>query len=186
MATAEQARLTYEATKDFYKGDLKSNNKEDQDRDKLATVFGSVKANSRVDRRALGFPMAEGLINQDNFSGQTPLEVGATLYGAIRGQRAGNCGQMACVAIYIASMKGVAPNDMWLVTVSNPNTKPSVRSYFESHYGLPMSFSHQWAEFGPLGTGSLLILGETIGAPGQRILSRSGPNSINGRGRESE
>ena len=125
MATAEQARLTYEATKDFYKGDLKSNNKEDEDRDKLATVFGSVKANSRVDRRALGFPMAEGLINQDNFSGQTPLEVGATLYGAIRGQRAGNCGQMACVAIYIASMKGVAPNDMWLVTVSNPNTKPS-------------------------------------------------------------
>ena len=28
MATAEQARLNYEATKDFYKGDLKSNNKE--------------------------------------------------------------------------------------------------------------------------------------------------------------
>jgi hypothetical protein len=149
MATAEQARLTYEATKDFYKRDLKSSNKEYEDRDKLAKVFGSVKANSRVDRRALRFPMAEGLINQDNFSGQTPLEVGATLYGAIRGQRAGNCGQMACVAIYIASMKGVAPNDMWLVTASNPNIKPSAWSYFESHYGLPMSFSHQWAEFGP-------------------------------------
>ncbi len=56
MATAEQSRLTYEATKDFYKGDLKSNNKEYEDRDKLAMVFGAVKANSRVDRRALRFP----------------------------------------------------------------------------------------------------------------------------------
>ena len=155
MATAEQARLTYEATKDFYKGDLKSNNKEYENRFRLATVIGWEKAMSRVDRRALRLPMAEGLINQDNFSGQTPLEVGAMLYGAIRGQRAGNCGQMACVAIYIASMKGVALSDMWLVTVVNPNTRGSGWR-IEPHYGLPMSFGHSWAEFGPAGNGFIV------------------------------
>jgi hypothetical protein len=98
MATAEQARLTYDATKEFYKCDLKSNNKEYGNRFKLAGEIGWQKAMSRVDRRTLRLPMADGLIGQDDFAGQTPLEAGAMLYGAMRGTRAGNCGQMACVA----------------------------------------------------------------------------------------
>ncbi len=147
--------ITYEATKDFYKGDLKSNNKEYENRFKLATKIGWDKAVSRVDQQALRFPMADGLISQDNFSGQTPLEAGATLYGAMRGQRAGNCGQMACVAIYIASMKGVAPNDMWLITAGNRKTKGSGWG-LEPHYGLPMTFAHSWAEFGPPGHGFIV------------------------------
>jgi hypothetical protein len=55
---------------------------------------------------------------------------------------------MACVAIYIASTKGVVPNDMWLVTVTNPNTIGKGWT-FESHHGLPMAFGHSWLEFGP-------------------------------------
>jgi hypothetical protein len=136
MATAEQARLIYEATKDFYKGDLKSTNKEYENRFKLARVIGWDKAVSRVERQALHLPMAEGLISQGNFLDQTPMEAGATLYGAIRGQRAGNCGQMACVAIYITSMKGVAPNDMRLITAGNQKTKGSGWG-LEPHYGRP-------------------------------------------------
>jgi hypothetical protein len=149
MATAEQARFTYDATKEFYRGDLKSDNKEYRSRFELAAEIWWHKAMSRVDRRALRLPMADGLIGQDDFAGQTPLEAGAMLYGAMRGMRAGNCGQMACVAIYIANMKGVALNDMWLVTVFNQNTKKSgLGSGLGWGDSKKMTFGHSWAALG--------------------------------------
>jgi hypothetical protein len=47
--------------------------------------------------------------------------------------------------IYIASMKGVALNDMWLVTVFNQNTKKSGLGWGDSK---SMTFGHTWAALG--------------------------------------
>jgi hypothetical protein len=152
MATQQQAIDVHDDTKKFYKRDLKSDNKVYDPRASLIVAIGWGKAWDRMDRRESRLPQATALITNYKFSGQTPLQIGATLAGAIQGQRAGNCGEMACVAIYLASQRGVAPNDMWLVTATNRATK-GAGWFFQSHHGLTMAFGHSWAEFGPPGNG---------------------------------
>jgi len=81
----------------------------------------------------------------DNLGGRTPVAAGQALYnrGIAGGNRAANCGAMACVALFLAKDKfGFSELGIWLITVRNRNTHGA---YLSTFGGAPMTFAHSWA-----------------------------------------
>jgi hypothetical protein len=77
----------------------------------------------------------------------TPVEYGAMLVNS--NQTSGNCGEMAVVAMYFASMGPCEPKNMALVTARN---KFSWRGMFDQ-----MKFGHSWALLGADGSSQFVV-----------------------------
>ncbi len=114
--TQSIARMTLQATRDFYKGQVKSANKAYDIEGKVKYKAGTVKRDtivlpgSAADIRDRNAALAEDVLGslRDEMKGKSPLEAGGILFKT-RGPRAGNCGEMACVAIHIAHVFGGVP-----------------------------------------------------------------------------
>jgi hypothetical protein len=146
MPTLQQASYAFNATRAFFgqPGAVKSNNKryvhdslgQDGAATDLAaeTHIGLGAALAKVQRRDANAKLAfsSGTF-KDILKGWTPVTYGGLTVN--KGAPTGNCGVMACVAMYFAQKAGVPPEQMYLVEAFNRTT---VRT------GL-MKFGHAWA-----------------------------------------
>jgi hypothetical protein len=92
MVTQTQAENTLSEVRAFYKHDLKAANKAYINDSYGLTLSTNNISQSRLISKA----------NRDKLKGKTPYEIGAYLHRQRSGTRAGNCGEMAAVAIYLA------------------------------------------------------------------------------------
>src|SRR5262249_54800883 len=101
-------------------------------------------ARNRVNRRDTNQLESERLMRADAppIGPLSPVETGCERYTAEK--RYGNCGEMAFVAIYVATTIGISSDDMILVTARNKNIKKKVGWFSSAH----MEFAHSWAQLG--------------------------------------
>jgi hypothetical protein len=148
MVTEQQARQAFEKAKEFFKGGIKSGNKRygDDALEKLTQQLGSKgKAQERIQKRntkQLQASADAGIV----VKGKTPLAVGK-LVANTTDSKEGNCGIMACVAMYFASLEHVGADEMWCAAVYNEDTKYA--SIWTSSY---MTLGHSFALLGPKNT----------------------------------
>jgi hypothetical protein len=157
MATWEQAEQTFTLSRKFFSAKdmaLKSTNKAyanergeigDAQIEKLAgaknisedaaTVIVLRRGNARLEAKARGK-------YENELPGKTPVGYGKLVVE--RGSDTGNCGVMACVAMWYARTVGVAAANMWLVTVTNEKTKRTDPVAGK----LRMKFGHSYALLG--------------------------------------
>ena len=158
MASATQAGNTFTTTRQFFQAGEKSDNKTYGDggveilrplRLAIAAGIDLQAASERVERRGNDRDASSALRLAAErrglrFNGRTPIGIGTVRYR--QGLRYGNCGIMAAVAMFLANQEqNVAPSDMWLVSVSNPNT---TKGWFKKSN---LRFGHDYAELGTAG-----------------------------------
>jgi hypothetical protein len=175
MPTLAQAQTAFSNTRRYYKLGVKSSNKRYEGHQYGASflntepeeslVRGNPKpitldeAHVRVARRLLnnshsgmmataGKNAAISDMNVAIVDDISPFDYGRLMVN--QQNDAGNCGVMACVAIYYANLAGVPLNQMWSVTAENPTT-----TY--GKYG-KMLFGHSWAQLGTGGQPDCVIV----------------------------
>jgi len=211
MVTLTQAQTAFGNTRRFFAPGEKSSNKRYfgtggffETVTLFAATQGTTKpltfdaAEARVQRRETNRVLSSRL-NTDpssppdkpkpvSYPGKTPLEIGQIRVNG--GMRSGNCGIMAAVAIYFASLEGVLATDMWHVTATNPTTN----SYAPGIWGRNMSFGHSWAKLGTDTTGGPFVVDPWAGVvclePAWSVWKQTTPRNcesswINGTVRES-
>jgi hypothetical protein len=111
MVTRTQAENTLSEVRAFYKHDLKSSNKA-----YINSSFGLTLSNNNISQSRL---ISEA--NRAKFKGKTPYQIGAYLHRQRNGARAGNCGEMAAVAVYLAIKNyNVSMDEAFLWTLTAP------------------------------------------------------------------
>lgn len=164
MATLNQAQAVFTLARNFFSqpGASKSNNKvyfhPSQDLDQAATVLAQAKgiplaqAKNQVNTRVAARLQASGQgVHGPNRQGMTPIGLGQITVNT--NTPTGNCGLMACVAMYYASVTvpHVPANEMWMVTVYNKWTRESLLGF---NY---MKFGHSWALLGAEGSPQFIV-----------------------------
>lgn len=151
MVYAVQASEAFKKTRAFFKGNLKSANKRytGDDGQSVAPQLAKERgisledAELNIEWHNSNQLKADELISQERQTSKqgSPIGLGHDRYNA--GMAYGNCGEMACVAMYIGFALGVPPDAMVLVTAYN---KKNTKGLFGSTH---MTFGHSWAQFGP-------------------------------------
>lgn len=159
MATEDQARGAYDDARKFFKDGLKSGNKLYIDcgfskklnlDEAVGTLIKAIPdidpedAKKRVSRRIENRSEARptGIFQKDWLGNKTPVWFGEKT--VLDNMKDGNCGVMACVAMYYATERKVPAFETFLVTAYNYNTSRKL-SFFRTER---MSFGHSWALLG--------------------------------------
>jgi hypothetical protein len=139
MATEAQARETWDTVHKFYKRGIKSSNKTyvRSGPDMIYSEEVLEKHKRRKDNAELS------LARRQNFGGQLAEVAGASLYNS--GNTAGNCGEMALVAMFVAvNYHHVQRAEVVHVTAKNTNHKA-----YSFKGEITLDFGHSWIEIGP-------------------------------------
>jgi hypothetical protein len=174
MPTLAQAQTAFADTRRYYKLGAKSNNKRYDGHQYGASFLNTTpeeslvkgnpkpitpdQAHARVARRLVnnshsglmataGKNAAISDMNVAIVDDISPFDYGRLMVN--QQNDAGNCGVMACVAIYYANVAGVPLNQMWSVTATNPTTIGT--------WGT-MQFGHSWAQLGTGGQPDCVIV----------------------------
>jgi hypothetical protein len=163
MVDKSNAESAYKKARSFYGGHEKSSNKAYIGSNITLLMGPSDDLPLAADNLAAAkqIPVAEAMLTvkgrwnnhmasdqhqlKDVLGGKTPVQAGHMLYnrGKAGGNRAANCGAMACVALFLAKDKfGFSEQDIWLITVRNGNTRGA---YLKTFGGASMTFAHSWA-----------------------------------------
>jgi hypothetical protein len=152
VVTQDKAKTAYNNAREFYKGGIKSSNKEYNDAfskqgqaDQLVSAMADTRksldsnqAYTRVEERYNHCQLSSKEAKRISAANKTPLQFGTEMVNA--GNTAGNCGEMACVVLHFAAKQGILPSEMWHVTAYNHTTT----SLFKGR----MEFGHSWAQLG--------------------------------------
>jgi hypothetical protein len=173
MATLYESQTAYEATRAFFKGGDKSANKTYETG--ISATAQLIAAKRLSSGAWLSWAEAEAKIADRNakaaqhlndqgvaLNNQTPVQFGqARVNGNIT---YGNCGVMACVALYYATQypAGIQQNEMWHVTATNENTRMTLttRGHILMAYKMGesyMTFGHSWAVLGTSQNGQWVV-----------------------------
>jgi hypothetical protein len=106
-----------------------------------------IRNSNSVPRVSVGKGAVAQAMNVATINDVSPYDVGRLM--AAQQNQAGNCGIMACVAIFYASSVGISINEMWSVQAYNHTTT--------GKWGT-MNFGHAWAQLGTAGLPDCFIV----------------------------
>jgi hypothetical protein len=144
MATEEQVRGTFTKTRDFYKGGAKSSNK-----GYVVPLSVGLTPEQKHRNDDMEWSAKLSTWRRDKIAGRTIIEKGGILYNS--NIKAGNCGEMAAVAMFIAvAHKLVPPTEVVHVTAFN-SSHTKWKDGRGSLYASKLKFGHSWLRIGPNG-----------------------------------